>query len=319
MRVRLDENRASLGQAAADMQTPGSCHSILWRGPFPGQLIKPDQRSALPLRHIGAAARLILCCLLGVGLPGARAQNAGHTEPNGGVLFSQACAPCHGSDGRGGEHAPNIATQHDVVAMSDTGLRNIVTNGIPSAGMPAFGSLGDRRVGALVAYVRVLQGITGTESVTLPGDPQAGEAIFFGQGSCSQCHMVDGRGGFMADDLSDYARGRPVSSIESAIVNPANRPGDQGHWVTVETVGGQTVAGLVRARSNFTVVIQSQNGALHSIPTGTIRSLTVSNKPYMPQDYAATLSSKQINDLISYLLKSAESPRPVRVIPEDEK
>ena len=39
----------------------------------------------------------------------------------------------------------------------------------------------------------------------------------------------------------------------------------------------------------------------------------------MPQDYAATLSSKQLNDLISYLLQSAGSPRSVRVIPENEK
>src|SRR6185437_4598841 len=109
------------------------------------------------------------------------------------------------------------------------------------------------------------------------------------------------------------------SSIESAIVNPANRPGDQGHWVTVETAGGQTVAGLARARSNFTVVIQSQNGAFQSIPTDTIRSLTVSKQPYMPQDYAAKLSPKQLNDLISYLLKCAESPRPVMVIPKDDK
>ena len=33
--------------------------------------------------------------------------------------------------------------------------------------------------------------------------------------------------------------------------------------------------------------------------------LMVSKQTYMPQDYAATLSSKQLNDLISYLLQSA--------------
>ena len=334
MRVRLYDEQALLAQVPAEQaavairRSIGECgkkrlvgadassHIEFLEPLIPPELIKPDRRNALLLRTIGAAARLILCCLLGLALPRARAQFASHAEPNGQVLFSQACAPCHGSDGRGGEHAPDIATRHDLVAMSDAGLRSIVTNGIPSAGMPAFGSLGDKRVDSLVAYVRVLQGITSTGPVTLPGDPHAGEAIFFGPGSCSQCHMVDGRGGFMADDLSDYARGRSVSSIESAIVHPANRPGNQGHWVTVETNGGQTVAGLVRAQSNFTVVIQSQNGQFQSIPIDTIRSLTVSKQPYMPQDYASTLSSKQLNDLISYLLQSAGSPRPVRVIPE---
>jgi cytochrome c oxidase cbb3-type subunit III len=335
MRVRLYYERTSLARVAAEQAAVAIRRSIGERGKkpivgadaasqiefleplIPRQLIKPDRRNSLLLRAIGAAARLILCCLLGLALPEARAQFASHAEPNGRVLFSQACAPCHGSDGRGGEHAPNIATQHDVVAMSDAGLRSIIANGIPSAGMPAFGSLGDKRVDALVAYVRVLQGITSTGPITRPGDLRAGEAIFFGQGSCSECHMVDGRGGFMADDLSDYARGRSVSSIESAIVHPANRPGDRGHWVTVETNGGETVAGLVRAQSNFTVVIQSRDGEFQSIPTDTIRSLTISKQTYMPQDYASRLSSKQLNDLISYLLQSAGSPRPVRVIPEN--
>ncbi len=200
--------------------------------------------------------------------------------------------------------------------MSDARLRSIVSDGIPSAGMPPFGSLGDKQVDALVASLRVLQGMTNTGRAALPGDPQAGEAIFFEKGSCSRCHMVGGRGGFMAGDLSDYARGRTVASIESAIVHPAVSPGDAGHKVTVETDSGKTVAGLVRAQDNFTVVIQIEDGAFVSVPKDTIRSLTVSKQPYMPQDSGATLSRKQLDDLISYLLKSAQAPRAAKVIPQ---
>jgi len=203
-----------------------------------------------------------------------------------------------------------------VVALSDTRLRSIVSDGIPSAGMPAFSSLGDKRVDALVAYLRVLQGVSNTGHVTLPGDPQAGEAIFFEKGSCSRCHMVDGRGGFMADDLSDYARGRSVASIESAIIHPAASPGDEGRKTTVVTNGGKILTGLVRAQDNFTVVIQSEDGAFVSVPKTSIRSFTVSQEPYMPQDYGATLSSKQLNDLIGYLMKSAETGQPAKVIPQ---
>jgi cytochrome c oxidase cbb3-type subunit 3 len=223
----------------------------------------------------------------------------------GALLFSQSCSGCHGSDGRGGEHAPNIATRHEVVAVSDAQLKNIVSKGIAAAGMPSFAQLGNEKVSQLVAYLRVLQGVGDTAHVELPGDPAAGEALYIGKASCSGCHMVRGKGGFLGEDLSDYARGRAVDAIRAAIVSPENGPESRGHLTSIALSDGTKYEGLVRAENNFNVVLQTKDGAFHSIARDRIATLDTGRQSLMPQDYGKTLTPEELNDVMSYLMKSA--------------
>src|SRR5205814_10527171 len=90
---------------------------------------------------------------------------------DGAALYVANCGSCHGSDGRSGERAPNIATRREVIALSDEGLTRIVENGVPGQGMPSFGFLGQEKVRAIVRRVRELQGV-GT-AAALRGDPRA--------------------------------------------------------------------------------------------------------------------------------------------------
>jgi mono/diheme cytochrome c family protein len=77
-------------------------------------------------------------------------------------VFSN-CAPCHGLDGAGGEHAPNIAGNPSVQSMSDGALSGVIRNGIPNRGMPGFGKvLNEPQIHAVLAYLRVLQGTVRT-------------------------------------------------------------------------------------------------------------------------------------------------------------
>jgi putative heme-binding domain-containing protein len=257
---------------------------------------------------------LLIGCFL---ISGALAAGAQHKRtPNGSALFAENCAACHGSDGRGGERAPNIATRPNIAGLSDARLNSIVANGIPAGGMPAFSFLGSQQVDALVAYLRVLQGLTSTGNATLPGDPQSGKAIFFRASSCSGCHMVNGEGGYMGPDLSSFARGRTVAVVELAIEHPPERLAYSNRLATATTRSGQSFTGLIRSQDNFVVVLQSQDGAYHSLSRDNLRALTLSEQPYMPENYGITLSRRQLNDLVSFLLKSAQSQDPPRVIPK---
>jgi cytochrome c oxidase cbb3-type subunit III len=139
---------------------------------------------------------------------GLRQKSARLVSTPGKQTFSSTCANCHGLDGRGGERAPNIAERPKVQQLSDAQLFKIIENGIPGTGMPAFHSLDSANIKAVVAYLRTLQG-TG-QPVKLPGDPERGETIFLGKAGCSGCHMVAGIGGFIASDLSAYARAHTV-------------------------------------------------------------------------------------------------------------
>lgn len=236
----------------------------------------------------------------------AAAQQPEHA--GGAAIFAANCAACHGSDGRGGERAPNIATSHEVVSLADADLKGIVENGIAGAGMPSFRALGADSVNAVVAYLRTLQGVGA--AAALPGDPAAGQTLFFGKAGCSTCHMVGGRGGFLGGDLSGFGRGRTAEAVRTAILDPAIGPQNRGELAQVVTVQGGVFSGLIRAEDNFSVVLQTRDGAFHTFFRDRIRSLNFSGHPLMPQDLRSRLSGKEIDDLVSYLLSASGSPAP---------
>jgi len=218
--------------------------------------------------------------------------------------FENRCAACHGLDGRGGERAPDIATSAKTQNRTDAALTQIITNGIPTSGMPSFSSLDPPTIRALVKYLRALQGKG--ESAAMPGDPAAGKAIFFGSARCSQCHLAGGKGGFLGPDLSTFARRRPPEEIRDAITKPATLPGLGRNEVTVTPRSGQALTGVLRNEDNFSLQLQSPDGAFHSVMKSDVASISRNPKPLMPNDYGSTLSATQLNDLISFLMSTAQ-------------
>ncbi|BCR03410.1 hypothetical protein DESUT3_04790 [Desulfuromonas versatilis] len=68
----------------------------------------------------------------------------------GGRLYGQHCASCHGADFEGSDIAPDLQD----VDMADAELYELLYNGIPDGGMPAFSTLGSDRVWKLVNFVK---------------------------------------------------------------------------------------------------------------------------------------------------------------------
>jgi putative heme-binding domain-containing protein len=239
---------------------------------------------------------------------------------DGRQVFENRCAECHGIDGRGGERAPDIATSAKTQRRSDSALTQIIINGIPSAGMPAFSTLDASTTQALVKYVRFLQGQTGTAA--LPGNPQNGKAIFFGRARCSECHLAAGAGGFIAPDLSSYGRSRPVEEIRDAIVKPGQQSNTSRGTVAIATRAGQTLTGVLRNEDNFSLQLQSLDGAFHLLMKSDVASVRRDLNSLMPADYASTLSAGDLNDLVSFLMSVApqdkSSPNPKKNEPSDE-
>jgi cytochrome c oxidase cbb3-type subunit 3 len=238
---------------------------------------------------------------------------AKHSAPvsiRGQQTFASHCASCHGLDGRGGERAPNIAERLRAQRLSDAQLFQIIENGIPGTGMPAFHSLESSNIKAVVNYLRTLQGTKMT--VKLPGDPERGETIFFGKAGCSGCHMVAGKGGFMASDLSGYARGHDVEQTRNAITSPAPSGDPQGRMVTATLRGGEKYEGRIRNEDNFSLQFQTPDGAFHFIAKSDLEDLVYSSQMVMPSNYGSTLRPSELNDLVSYLMSvaNAKTSRP---------
>jgi cytochrome c oxidase cbb3-type subunit III len=208
---------------------------------------------------------------------------------------------CHGSDGRGGEGAPNIATSHEIQDLPDSELIHIVHDGIPNAGMPSFASLGLPQVESVVAYLRILQGKSNSVS-RLPGDPHAGQMLFYGKASCSTCHMVNGSGGFIGGDLTTFSQGLLVSQVTEAITQPDRdlEPGSEVVHVVMRS--GKTITGMIRNEDNFVIGLQSADGSFYFLQRSGVERVDHTSHSLMPRDYGSTLSSTELNDLVSFLL-----------------
>jgi cytochrome c oxidase cbb3-type subunit III len=223
-------------------------------------------------------------------------------------LFSSNCAACHGSDGRGGERAPNIATRRSVISLSDIDLEGIVTKGLSGVGMPAFGYLGSEKISDVVAYLRVLQG-RGT-AVKVTGDVKAGHELFYGKAGCSKCHMMQGEGGFIASDLTTYGDNLSAVAVRRAIVTPDQNLDSTSKIVEVYDRNGQHISGFVRAEDNFSLTVQTEDGRYHFFSKAKLATVLHTSHSSMPRNYESILNNKEIEDLVSYLITTASVPHP---------
>ena len=233
------------------------------------------------------------------------------------ATFAGVCASCHGLDGRGGERGPDIVTQPDVARKTDAELIKIVGDGKTASGMPSFASQGTARLSALVAYLRMLQG--SSKQAPLPGDAARGKALFHGAARCSECHMVNGQGGFYGSDLTVYARRISADEVRAVIVDPNKDLDPRRGLVTVSLADSTTLVGLARNQDNFSLQLQTPDGVFHLINKSDIRSLSYEGRSAMPSDYGAILSHQDLNDLVSYLLRTSrsENTRKPKNNPED--
>jgi cytochrome c oxidase cbb3-type subunit III len=229
-------------------------------------------------------------------------------------IFSSTCAACHGLDGRGGEHAPNIATDPVVQGMTDREVTGIVRYGIQSKGMPGFASsLRPDGIKAVVKYLRVLGGKSA--SGPLPGDAARGKALYFGSARCGECHTVGGEGGFLGADLSGYGRTHSAAATREAILNP-NKNADPRHGtVTAVTRAGKTFTGVVRNEDNFTLQMQTPDGCFHLLEKRDLARFEHESRSLMPADYGMKLSTAQLDDLVKFL---SVSPGPQTSEPDSE-
>jgi cytochrome c oxidase cbb3-type subunit III len=219
-------------------------------------------------------------------------------------IFSSTCASCHGLDGRGGERGPDIVTRPEITRLSDEDTLKILRAGIPGKGMPPFVALGAAKLSGVLTYLRTLQGNRALAPVA--GDAALGRELYRGKANCAECHMVNGAGGFLGPDLSNYAGNHSAADIRSAIVNPENKTGPRRIAAKVTTKDGKTFEGLVRNEDNFSLQLQTPDGAFHFFSKSDLATIDYRRESLMPTDYGAKLSPAELDALVAYLVRSAQ-------------
>jgi cytochrome c oxidase cbb3-type subunit 3 len=234
---------------------------------------------------------------------------------DGKQAFESRCAGCHGLDGRGGERAPDIVSNAKTQRRPDDELSRIIERGLPGTGMPAFASLGID-IKNVVEYLRQLQGKN--EPASFPGDVRKGREFFYGKARCSDCHAVNGSGGFIASELSGFGGNRSPDQIRQAIIKPAstNRLGGR---VIVKMRDGKEYSGMVRNEDNFSLQLQSLDGRFQLFQKSEIAGFSRQPDSLMPSDYATTLNRDELDDLISFLMSAARDAKTEAVVDKKPK
>jgi cbb3-type cytochrome c oxidase subunit III len=79
--------------------------------------------------------------------------------PDGGDLFKQKCAMCHGADGKGypSLKTPDFTDPKVQASLTDQEIAQVIKNGKKDTAMPAFAnSLSNDQIQSLVVYIRSL-------------------------------------------------------------------------------------------------------------------------------------------------------------------
>ena len=230
----------------------------------------------------------------------------------GAQRFMEYCAGCHGADGRGGDKAPSLVAPSITAKHSDSELFRIVHDGT-RGGMPPFAQIGEANISAVLQYVRRLSGnvaeTAAPEEAAVTGDVDAGRALYFGKAQCSDCHLMQGKGGFIARNLTNYGRNRAMDAILEAVTNPDNPLVASSQVVIVTTNLGKKITGVLRNEDAFTLELQTEDGRFHLLARSDITDVHYTEHSLMPRDYGKRLTSKELNDIVSFLITESRSPR----------
>jgi PQQ-dependent dehydrogenase (methanol/ethanol family) len=225
-------------------------------------------------------------------------------------LYGQTCQACHGGDARG-DRGPALATGSFRHGSQDQDLFQNIRTGIPGTQMPAFSTLPTDSVWRIITYLRNLSGADTAANETIPGNPAAGEKLFFGKAACATCHQVNAHGVPVATDLSDAGR-NSIESLKQNILDPNTPKGRAPHGqrisvsVTVKLKDGRELRGLRRAEDTFSLLLTDLTGRTFVLAKTDVASSQDDSKSLMPDDYASRLSAPEIDDLVAYLKSSKE-------------
>jgi putative heme-binding domain-containing protein len=280
---------------------------------------------SLTTRHARRRGSLIASCaglflLIATAANGADDRNPLAGDPKaakaGEYEFRINCALCHGLGAHGGGRGPDLTRAQKKHAHSDAELFQVISNGIPGTVMPANGTNGqgvgmtDEEIWQIITYIRSVE-------VKAPAKPTGnaahGKELFYGDANCSLCHMVEGKGGRVGPELTGVGGSRTREAIIDSVRNPSRRLAwgltestkefpQEYETITVITADGKEIKGVALNEDNFSVQMMDTSEQIYLLDKDKLRSFKKSRESMMPVYNADTLSDKDLDDIVAFLI-----------------
>ena len=257
---------------------------------------------------------------LGAAMHAAGAQNplAGDAKAVklGEFQFRINCALCHGLGAHGGGRGPDLTRAVKKHTHSDADMFQVISNGIAGTAMPANGTNGqgvgmtDEEIWQIITYIR-------SQEVKAPvqplGNTAHGKNLFYGDANCSLCHMVEGKGGRLGPELTGVGGSRTREAIIDSVRNPSRRLAwgltestkefpQEYESVTAVTADGKHIKGVTLNEDSFSVQIMDMGEQIHLLEKNKLLSFQKTRESAMPKYGADTLSDKELEDIVAYLI-----------------
>src|SRR5271155_3437312 len=230
--------------------------------------------------------------------------------------FRINCALCHGLAAHGGGRGPDLTRAQKKHVHSDAEMFQVISNGIPGTAMPANGTNGqgvgmtDEEIWQIITYIRSVEVKAPAKPI---GNAAHGKELFYGDANCSLCHMVEGRGGRVGPELTAVGGSRTREAIIDSVRNPSRRLAwgltegtkefpQEYESVKVVTTDGKEIKGVILNEDSFSLQIIDMNERIHLLEKNTLRSFEKSRESTMPKYNVDTLSDKDLEDIVAYLI-----------------
>lgn len=130
------------------------------------------------------------------------------------------------------------------------------------------------------------------------GDPRAGRQVF--KNFCAQCHTIFGEGGNVGPDLTSNGRAS-FDQLLSNVFDPSLVIGPAYQVVTVVTIDGRNLTGLISEDNDLRIVLKLPGEGMETIPRGQVKYTRVSKLSMMPEGIETLLSRADLADLFAFL------------------
>ncbi len=137
-------------------------------------------------------------------------------------------------------------------------------------------------------------------------DLSAGRTLF--NQNCGKCHRLFGTGGRIGPDLTGSQRNNLNYLLENT-VDPSATVSKNFHLSIALMDDGRVVGGIVAEENERAVTIQTDSERLVLL-RDEIEELRISNLSMMPERQLDVMTSKQVRDLIGYLMSPSQVPLP---------
>ncbi len=234
----------------------------------------------------------------------------------GKTRFAAQCGFCHGRDAAGGETGPDL-TRSGLVAEDVRGnkIGAVVRAGRPDKGMPAFVSIADADLTAIVAFLHdasaKASSLNGNRRSVSPadldtGNAEAGKRYFAGAGGCATCHDASA-GGTFATVAKRY---QGLSLLQRMLYPGSGRGGDRETppvrpTVTVTPDSGSPITGKLAYRDEFTIALIDADGWNRSFPLDRVK-VTVQDPLQAHVDQLAKYTDADMHDVLAYIQSLAK-------------